>query len=947
MASCVDEARAEPVDLAAPTRISAGDRFTRLRLDYGGGALLTLGLLTFGYFAWLALGGGKSEYRGLVSDAVTLPFGLLVGLLALRTSVRLRPDRRAFWAWLTLSAAFLAFWLGDVLWLRNQIIFKSVLFPSWADAGYLFYYPLLLGGLFLITRPKAGWAGRLKFGLNAATTLVGGGLAIWYFIPTLAGGAGGFGPALGALYPVGDLLLVLGIATLTLRKVAFRSRPALFALLAGIAFGLVADLAYGYQVPQGFHHGGGLADGGYLLSWFFLALAAELEFRSLRTEPDSARFRTREMRKASLLPYLATLIGSAVLLWVVRGKLSTPEGQVAAAVAALIVLAVAHQVTAGRENTRLREQNAARRTEERFESLVKNTSDIVTVTDVNSTISYQTPSLRQVLGYEPATLAGTRLLDLVHPEDAPFVVSFLAELGSRPGASRQSAWRMLDSKGGWRPTETVGTNLLGDARVRGLVLTTRDISERKAFEEQLTRQAFHDPLTGLPNRALFSDRLAHAFARADRQGFSVAVLLLDLDDFKNVNDSLGHAEGDRLLVLAAERLQNVLRGSDTAARLGGDEFVIVLENGPSLSRPDRVAERVLAHLREPYRLSAAEVFVSASIGVAIREPRGDTGEEVLRNADTALYAAKSQGKDCYRLFKPQMFEVARVRLELEAELRRALECREITVHYQPILSTMTGQIVGFEALARWEHPTRGLLLPASFIALAEETGLIVPLGYQVLEQACHAFKEWDTRYPHLRLRLTINLSPRQLRAPEVVEKVIKIVGSSGLRAERLVLEITESVLVEDDLGTLSTLQTLREAGISLAIDDFGTGYSSLSYLKRYPVDILKIAKPFVDSIGETVDGAALASAVVSLAKSLRLEVVAEAVEKPEQLETLAALDCDMWQGSYFSLALPSAQISTLLMRHPGMPSTVVRPAATQTHQGMPLALSASLPGQPS
>jgi diguanylate cyclase (GGDEF)-like protein/PAS domain S-box-containing protein len=653
------------VDRTIARRISLGGSSTRLRLPYGSGMLFTLGVLALGYMAWLALGGGGSGHRGLVSAAVALPFGLFAGLLALRTALRLRDDRRARGAWLVLCVGLFAFWLGDVLWLRSEAVSKSLSFPSWADGAYLSAYPLFLGALFLLTRPKAGWARRLKFGLNAATMLVGGGLAIWYFIPSLAGGTGGFGPALAALYPAGDLLLVLAIATLTLRKAALHSRLALFSLAAGMIFGLVTDLTYGYQGAPSFHHAGGLADGGHLLSLFFLALAAEFEFRFLGA--GSGRAGTTDMRRASLLPYLATLVGSAVLLWVMRGKLGTQEGQVAAAVVVLILLAVAHQATAVRESNQLREQSAARRSEERFEALVKHASDIVTVMDGDSTIAYQTPSLKNVLGYEPASLAGSRFVDLVHLEDRALVISFLADLGSHPGTSRHSSWRMRDSRGGWRPTETVGINLLDDARVRGLVLTTRDISERKALEKQLVRQAFHDPLTGLPNRALFYDRLAQASAQADREQFSVAVLLLDLDDFKNVNDSWGHLEGDRLLVLVAERLQHILRRSDTAARLGGDEFVILVGSGPSSFQPLELAKRILAHLREPYRLSAAEVLVTASIGITIREPGGRSGEDVLRDADVALYAAKSRGKDCCRLFGPEMFEGARAQVEREAE----------------------------------------------------------------------------------------------------------------------------------------------------------------------------------------------------------------------------------------------------------------------------------------
>ncbi|MBN1321907.1 MAG: EAL domain-containing protein [Thermoleophilia bacterium] len=537
-----------------------------------------------------------------------------------------------------------------------------------------------------------------------------------------------------------------------------------------------------------------------------------------------------------------------------------------------------------------------RQIESRSRALVQNASDIVTIVEIDGTVKYQTPSVARVLGFEPEDLVGSRLTEIVHPNDVPRVDSFLAEVASQPKAVKPVEWRLRSASGAWLAAETTGSNLLEDPDVQGVVLTTRDVSERKALQEQLTQQAFYDSLTGLPNRALFSDRIEHVLARADRQRLTVAILFIDLDDFKNVNDSLGHAAGDELLVLVAQRLLGFLRVEDTAARLGGDEFAVLLEGKTSALHASHVAERIVEGLRHPFTIGPRRVFVSASIGIAIRSSAHETSEEMLRNADLALYAAKAEGKNLSRVYEPEMHQAVRERLELEAELRRALDGDEIVVHYQPILRTGDGRIVGVEALARWEHPTRGLLLPDEFIPLAEETGLIVPLGATVLAQACRCVQDWYRMGVDPELTLSVNLSPRQLRHPGLTDDIIDSVKEAGFDPKRLILEITENVLLDESPDTMSTLACFKSYGIRIAIDDFGTGYSSLSYLRSYPIDILKMPRVFVQGFDGDLEESALAETVLSLGGSLKMEVVAEGIESKEQLDRLVALDCDMWQG---------------------------------------------------
>lgn len=466
------------------------------------------------------------------------------------------------------------------------------------------------------------------------------------------------------------------------------------------------------------------------------------------------------------------------------------------------------------------------------------------------------------------------------------------------------------------PSEETGgeserERLLEDPRVRGHVLTSAESQERKVAEARLMRQAFRDPLTGLANRALFFDRLASALSRADRRGSSVALVLIDLDDFKKVNDSWGHAGGDRLLVELAERLGSQLRAEDTAARLGGDEFALVLEEGTGAENAARTVERILARLRAPLTLAEASITPGVSAGLAVRPPRGCGAEELLQQADFALYAAKSDGKNNLRLYESGISAPSVARRELETDLQRALERGEIVAHYQPILSTRTGLIVGLEALCRWRHPRRGLLTPDHFLPMAEESGLIVPLGDLVLRQACETVQQWDALHPGSSLWMAVNLCGRQLREPRMVDALLTTLADSKLEPERLVLDINEDVLAVSDEKVLQTLVATKEAGIRLAIDDFGTGCSSLSLLGKHPAEFLKIAKTLVDSLDDSAGDSVVADAIMGLARCLSKQVVAEGVERREQLERLGQLGCDMWQGWYFSPALKCSQLLAL------------------------------------
>ncbi len=453
-------------------------------------------------------------------------------------------------------------------------------------------------------------------------------------------------------------------------------------------------------------------------------------------------------------------------------------------------------------------------------------------------------------------------------------------------------------------------------RLVNFIGVQKDITQRKELEEKLAHQAFHDPLTDLPNRSLFLDRADHALKRAARRGDEVAVLFMDLDNFKVINDSLGHEVGDELLVAVAGRLQSCLRPADTAARLGGDEFVVLLEDVEDPEEATNVAVRIEEALRVPFRVGEHNLFVTTSVGVALGGANGERAGDLLRNADLAMYRAKEGGKNNHAVFEASMNEKALERLGMEADLRRALEKGEFTVFYQPkvALSEEAGVVVvGFEALVRWEHPSRKLVSPAEFIPLAKETGLIVPLGRRVLEEACRQAKEWQDSYPSAPpLKMSVNLSARQLGEPGLLEDVATVLSETGLDPGTLVLEITEGILTEDTPVALATLRYLKLLGAKLAVDDFGTGYSSLSYLKRFPVDYLKIDRSFVAGLGRDPRDEGLVSAIVQLAHALGLKTTAEGVETEEQLERLRSLGCDLAQGFYFSKPVPVEAASSLL-----------------------------------
>jgi diguanylate cyclase (GGDEF)-like protein/PAS domain S-box-containing protein len=565
-------------------------------------------------------------------------------------------------------------------------------------------------------------------------------------------------------------------------------------------------------------------------------------------------------------------------------------------------------------------QRARRQTEERFRSLVLNTSDVITILTVDGCIDFYSPSATRIWGYPPDVLRSASLLTLVHADDIETTRGLILQAVSRPRLSMAAELRLRLADESWCYFEVVATNLLRDPRVNGIVTTFRDITERKELEAAMHYRAFHDSLTDLPNRALFVERVEQAMTHAAGLGHSLAVMFLDLDNFKVVNDSLGHAVGDRLLVALTERIKSDLRLEDTLARLSGDELAILFEDVRGEEDAIRLGERLQAQLQAPFAIDHREVYVAASIGIVVSGPAHTGPDDLLREADLAMYRAKANGKGRCELFDHTMNAHFTERLALETSMRRAVERDELRVFYQPIVDLEDGGVVGFEALVRWQHPQRGLIPPAEFIPLAEETGMIVPIGAWVLEEACRQVQQWqDERCPGRALLLSVNVSARQFQSPDLVETVAEVLERTGFNPTHLKLELTESLMMHDVGRTIQRLDELKQLSIQLAIDDFGTGYSSLAYLRRFPISVLKIDRTFVNRLGTDPQDDAIVRSIVTLSSDLGMQVVAEGIETADQLATLRELRCDYGQGYLFSRPLPSEQAEEVVTPEAGVP----------------------------
>lgn len=570
----------------------------------------------------------------------------------------------------------------------------------------------------------------------------------------------------------------------------------------------------------------------------------------------------------------------------------------------------------GRVEKRLASSQAEiKQSEARFRGLVESSSDWIWEIDADARYVYVSPKVKDLLGYEPAEVLGKTPFDLMPADEAGRISQVFASFAAERNPFQALENRNLHKDGRIVVLETSGVPILNhDGDLLGYRGVDRDITARKRAEERISYLAYYDDLTGLPNRMLFKDRLAQAFIEADRKERLVGVMFMDIDHFKDVNDTLGHEAGNVLLQAAAKRLQGCFRPSDTVARFGGDEFAVVLADVGHVDDVALVAQHVLDGFKEPFDILGHELFMTFSMGITLYPFDDSDVEDLLRNADSAMYVAKAEGQNSYRFYAAAMTERAVEHHALQTGLRRALDQGEFILHYQPQLEIGSNRIIGVEALLRWQHPDKGMISPAQFIPVAEETGLIVPIGEWVLRTACLQAKAWQEQgLPHV--RMAVNLSARQFKEPLFPQRVLEILNETGLSPQFLELEITESILVDGLESVGAILQDFKQAGIMIALDDFGTGYSSLSYLKRFPIDKLKIDQSFVRDVLTDVNDAGLVRAIIAMARALQLRVIAEGVETQGQLDFLRADGCDEIQGYHIARPMLAEQAAELILRY--------------------------------
>jgi diguanylate cyclase (GGDEF)-like protein/PAS domain S-box-containing protein len=626
---------------------------------------------------------------------------------------------------------------------------------------------------------------------------------------------------------------------------------------------------------------------------------------------------SRAAHSAGIAMALVIAVGEALIAadWI-PSLMPQPEGHGIALLATVGCWVMIGVLGFGaREKERV--EASLRHSEERLRALVQHAADAIVVMHLDGTVAYASPATERVLGYEPGTLERLHR-ELVHPEHRQYSRDFYVSIAERPGAVGWLEVPLQHSDGGHRWFEVGLSNRIDDPAVGGLVLNMRDVTERRAAQEQLTFQAHHDALTKLPNRWMFLERLEHALFAASTSLRYVCVLFLDIDRFKMVNDSLGHDHGDRVLVAVAERLRACVRPCDVVARFGGDEFTVLLPSIPSAEVATCVAERITERLREPIQVGDHELFISASVGVALSHAGDDRARELLRHSDLAMYVAKEKGRARWEQFDPSEVPHVADRLELEGDLWRAIETGELSLHFQPEVDLVTGALVAAEALVRWEHPRRGMLEPDAFIPWAEESQLIVAVDRYVLREACVWAKSWAgvNKTSGIRSRggplvVSVNLSPRFIRQTDVVTEVTNVLRETGVDPRCIQIELTERSALTDLESTCTQLHQLRALGVRVAVDDFGTGYSSLSYLKQLPIDVLKLDRSLLDAI-DAVDvrpsDVAIVQAVVTMGHALGVKVTAEGVERVEQAQQLRALGCDSAMGWLWSKALPPEEL---------------------------------------
>ncbi len=852
--------------------------------------------------------------RELIVNLTYLVIGAptLIALHRASRSESVDPHSRKAWRRLLITIG--TYWSADALWSMMAIVNGSRPPLSVADLLYTSFFPLALWSLGSFPGLGPTRAERVRVQLDAVIAAVTAGTVMYWLWP-VDPAQPGLLPLLTAAvnlgYPLADVMLLSASLVLLSRQTKREQINAISLLFFAFALKTFADLIYARTVIGDSMVVSVITDVAWF-GWYGLVTFAAMRAGALTPDED---VQLRAARRTGWLPYVSVgIVGALMLVLVQMGDLVPVRGVVVGLLLLLGIVLVRQAVVIG-ENGRLDRLAESRIAENRLAALVKHASDLIFIVDVDGTTRYVSPSVEHLTGFAASDLLGRDIVTLVHPNDVDAARLMLDKLAGNPKAQETIVLRAATPQathgGEWRWLEVVGTNRLERETIEGLVLNARDVTERRELEGKIAWQAFHDPLTGLANRVLFSDRVTHALARRERVQVEIGVIFIDLDHFKAINDTLGHAAGDELLRQAARRIEVEVRAADTVARLGGDEFAVLLEDS-DVSSCMATADRLLSQLTRPFSIEGRDVFVGASIGLSEALP-GVTLEELVRDADAAMYVAKAEGRGRVVRFETAMREKVADRAELETDLRRAIGTDELQVHYQPLVDLQSGEILGAEALLRWHHPVRGLISPVVFVPIAEEAGLISEITRRVLRTACRDAKSWRTPgYDEPTLHVAVNISGRHLQEPNVVDDVREALEQTGFDPSQLTIEMTESVMMHNADTVIAAMKALKELGVTLALDDFGTGYSSLSYLQRFPIDVLKIDRSFIKQLGGSASDDALTRAILSLGETLGLATVAEGIEGEAQLAELQSLGCTMGQGYLMSKPLNGPAFARLV-----------------------------------
>ncbi|MBY0488643.1 MAG: EAL domain-containing protein [Gemmatimonadaceae bacterium] len=846
---------------------------------------------------------------GLVLPVIMLRIPTVLGDAIYAWSSAILPLFPLWWAWRVIrdgDAETAASWKWILVGTLGLYAYEMWWFVGWAagknfawdpeDVVSLLFAPMLLigslrGRLKVIDRAD-GWRTAID------TTVVF--IALTTLLATLFAAGGALhvltrpSDLLKVLDPVTGLLTLGGLAVLWVRR-DYTDVPA-WAMWLGwsLLIGMIGDVYYAMPRSVG-HPSPWFVRMAWYGSWGTHAYAAALAMRP-RLRVPIARV------QHSRLPYLMVTAAYIALVLAVTGDNHELMKLVTLCVGIVTILVLARQYIAARELEVLYEERASLHAEGKLAALVRHGTDLLSIIDPDGTLRFASPSHEITMGHSAEWLVGKNLFDGIHRDDLPKVQTAFASLVKGEQGAFAVTFRVRHADKSWRWIDGFATDLRDEPSIGAIVLNGRDVTERQAMEARLLDQVLRDPLTGLGNRRLFRDRVEHALARHQRGANLMAVLFLDLDHFKIVNDTLGHAAGDALLTTVAGRITAVLRTSDTIARLGGDEFAVLLEDMLEPSDAEAAALRIQQALERPIVIDDREVYARASIGIAHAHETHDV-DDLLADADAAMYGAKQAGRGRIQGFSSAMRATARERMEIESELRHAIAREELYLVYQPVLDLHSGKITGVEALMRWDHPTKGPISPGRFISVAEESDLIVEIGRTALRQAARdAVWLRGTSPAAATLQVAVNLSPRHLLLPEVVTDIQQAIHDAHCDPQALVVEITETVLAANESIIAERLKVLRELGVQIALDDFGTGYSSLAYLRRFPIDILKVDRSFLADHDADITADGVTRAIVSIGHSLGLRTVAEGVETERQLDQLVRLGCGYAQG--FVIARP-------------------------------------------